>query len=223
MKLNAKTRLTAAAKPVMYHVTHKDNLPSIQIKGLVPAKRPTGFSVNKAQWVKNAIYFTSSLKGARDWMVMLSSDRGLNAQEAAKFVILKVDLGEWHTKLREDPDWERELGDKTDAYYLVGVTIPPENLTLVKSAGAVRKINKESDARALKRQIDSYVYGDLPKLIKRMASVPAEFAPLVKKELEDALARVQREIGDRGGIDKYTKPLLIRYTKLLNALPRKYK
>jgi hypothetical protein len=211
MKLKAKQRLlnfqelSGAAKNVMFHVTRTANLPSIQKKGLVPSPKPQGHSVGKGDYVKNAIYFSSSLKAAKAWLQMLSSDdKELDVSAAAEFAILKVDVTKWVSKMKEDPAFgdQFDLDDaQVDAYYLQGVPIPAKNiLSVIQVKNIVRKM-KESD---------SFYFPEMVRLdglsLAQLRKKLAALSPTLLKNVRTKLAKDTK-------VDKTTQQLDLKYAE----------
>lgn len=170
-------------KPVMYHVTRKTTLPSILKKGLLPARSPTGFSTDMSNWIKNSIYFSSSPKAAKEWVMMLSTESHgkVTKQNVADFVVLKVDVSPWVHLLKVDPDFEAE--DGVDAYYLKGVTIPPENIL------KVMKITEKT--QDLLEKVGSY------SLWTFLDATPAKLKAMIPSLLPKIRSRLQRDIAQQ--------------------------
>src|SRR5271168_2769823 len=101
MSLNTKVAwlIMSAAKKIMYHVTKDQFVASIKKEGLKPSKKSTNPKYEGA-YIKNAIYLTSTIKSAKEWVEMLSDG---DIEKMKNFSIVKVDVTPWEKKLIEDP------------------------------------------------------------------------------------------------------------------------
>lgn len=203
-------RSMAKVQDVMFHVTRKTNLASIKKHGLLPAKKPIGFSKQLPNWQKNSIYFTSTLRGAKEWARMLASEPDplgsgkVDYEEVKNFCVLQVNLSKVKTQLHEDPDFDPEVSDGVDAYYLRGIVVPPTQvlkLILIdgwaskegkKQAEEVKRIAKEKESQG---SWDWFTSLRLP-LAQIKQVLLSEPIPVRKKILKESIEelRIQQDI-----------------------------